>query len=250
MKTCIKITSMLLCFAATMSFLSCNGSDENEPLTNESLEGKKYYTNKVYSSYFDSWCQMEVKFSSNNKAYFTFTKTDYGSGETYVSNPIRSTYNMVYPDVVFEDDDGESYSATFVDNGNLKFLGAFVNEELACYDFNWFGIGCHGIGELRGWNFYSNPQTITGPYLGQEFSGGDSLINGQVRHKIIRFGAHTGCLCSYSGITDDVLNVDYPNFTIDEPNGAYTVGRFVDANTLFVTKFWDEDCELTFTRTR
>ena len=113
---------LLMCVAAAFSFISCE-----KELTNESVVGMKMYTNK-YAGY-SGWVQSEIRFAANNTAYLSYTTTNYETGEESASELEKATYNLVYPDVIFEDEDGRIYSATFVDNKTLVFDGAAFDEE-------------------------------------------------------------------------------------------------------------------------
>lgn len=229
-----KLMALLMCVAAAFSFVSCE-----KELTNESVVGKKMYTNKL-PGLFD-WFQSEIRFAANNTAYLTTIYTDYVTGEERTSELEKATYNLVYPDVVFEDEDGRSYSATFVDNKTLVFDGPTIDEEEEVmgryYPYCWR--------TAQGWSFYKNPHDITGPYAGQHFEGYSDYfyyycleIDLGVNYASIGGGDYIGRLV-----------VNYPTIAI----GDIFEGRFLDANRIQITK-WNgtdvSDRNIILTRTR
>lgn len=263
----LKMVGLLMSIAATLSVASCspddnndiNGSnnDNNGPLTEESIVGKKFYTNKMlYKGY---WHQSEIRFASNNTAYLTWIETDYTSGQEHRSDQQKATFNLDYPDVMFETEEGKLYPAIFTDNNLLVFDGynlTDLDEEKEGAPESW--------GYVKGWHFRTNPQTITGPYLGQVFYGtheedivwksGKEIYTFETT---LYFGANTAYVYEFAyGYSNrnvwGQLSVNYPNFTIMD-NYSYSgncKGRFVDANTIVITEFKGRPVNQTLTRIR
>lgn len=262
----LKMVGLLMSIAATLSVASCSpednndindsNSDNNGPLTEESIVGKKFYTNKMlYEGY---WRQSEIRFASNSAAYLTLIYTDYvdnDSGQEHRTDPQKATFNLDYPDVMFETEDGNLYPATFTDNNLLVFDGrnlTDLDEEKEGAPASW--------GYAKGWHFYTNPQTITGPYLGQVFYGtheedivwksGKDVYTFETT---LYFGANTAYVTEYgffSRYAWGSLTVNYPNFTIMDYDNGNCKGRFVDANTIVITEFSGRSVNQTLTRIR
>ncbi len=243
---------LLLFVAAAFFVASCTPEDNNDingsnndnssPLTEESIVGKKFYTNKLCC--FDSWSQSEIRFASNNTAYLTQITTKYSSGEEDRSDPQKASFNLDYPDVMFETEDGDLISATFTDNKLFVFGGqnlSDIQEEFEAMNVYRYTPAYWGW-RLHGWHFRTNPQTITGQYAGQRFVNGydkitfgvhcagvnvhfDELVNPDSPR-----GSSSGTIELWAGS----LTVNYPNFFIGD-DGWSVEGYFVDANTIIVT---------------
>ncbi len=236
----LKMIVLLMCIAAAFSIASCDredgpnnngGGGDNTPLTNETIVGKKLYTNKLPSQ--RCWLQSEIRFAANDIAYLTNTRKDYESGEENVENPKKATFNLVYPDVVFETEDGKSYSATFTDNNTLVFAGGEINEEQVALEY--WGYDLVSWNDSKGWRFTSNPQTITGPYAGQLFRWSLEYFSltfvfgaNYVYHTQSNLGGIDG---TYSFI------VNYPNISI----GDFFEGYFVGDTAIILTKYYDRE---------
>ncbi len=237
-----KMLGLLMCIAAAFSIASCDredgpsnngGGDDNTPLTNETIVGKKLYTDKLPSQ--RCWLQSEIRFAANNVAYLTNTRKDYESGEENAENPEKATFNLVYPDVVFETEDGKSYSATFTDNNTLVFAGGEINEEQVALEYWVYKLVSWN--DSKGWHFTSNPQTITGPYAGQVFGWSSAQFSfsltfyfgaNYVYHSQNNLGGSNG---TYSFI------VNYPNISI----GDFFEGYFGGDTAIICTKYYDRE---------
>lgn len=229
----------MLCIATAFLLVSCirdNGNDDNTPYTEESLVGKAFYTNSYWSND-DWWHQTQIRFGANNTAYLTRTRTkEEGEVYTETDGPVRASYNLFYPNIVFEDEDGNSYAASFVDGQTLVISRnggnlTDIEEELELETPKKWE-------KTKGWHFRTNPQTITGPYLGQYFVGG--LTYDGHKYPGIKFYANIATVGRLYDHCEGKLNVDYPNFTVT--GSGYISGEgnaegyFVDANTIVLTK--------------
>ncbi len=241
---------LLLFVAAAFFVASCTPEDNNDingsnndnssSLTEESIVGKKFYTNKLCG--FDRWSQSEIRFASNNTAYLTLITTHYDSGQEDRWSPPKASFNLDYPNVVFETEDGYYISATFTDNNLLVFgerdLSDIEEEFIAMHMYQY----TPAYWSANGWHFRTNPQTITGPYAGQRFVNGSNKIT---------FGVHcAGVNACFAELVDPdspmgnwsgtielwagSLTVNYPNFIIGTDSWSVE-GYFVDANTIVVT---------------
>lgn len=211
-------------------------TNDNSTLTEESIVGKFFYTNKYPT--LDTWQQSEIRFGADNTAFITHTSIVYETGGTKTSRLVKATYNLFYPNIVFEYNN-RNISATFVDNNTLVFDGGDFdgdwNEEMDCMA----AVGTpYSWGYVSGWHFYTSPQTITGQYVGQKFEG----FNGTVSCRLY-FGANYvffdpgfhDCMGDHG---DVVSSFSYPTFTIDEERDdsmSDVECVFVDANTIEVT---------------
>ena len=233
-----KLMRLLMCVAAAFSFVSCE-----KELTNESVVGKKMYTNNLPNAYV--WVQSEISFAANNTAYLTKIYTDYEDGDVFRTSPYKATYNVVYPDVIFEDEDGDIYSATFVDNKTLVFnisnydISTIDEEEMAMVE----ETPCFWR-EVEGWSFHEKPKDITGPYAGQYFEffgdvagyGASQSIRMSlgVNYAYVRWDSYSD---SYSRNAVGRLVVNYPTIAI----GDSFEGQFLDANRIQLTEWEGED---------
>ena len=108
MKKVINLLGILLIFTATTTMFSSCGDDENDPLTNESIAGKKYYTDKKLFGVSDDWEQAEISFTFDGYAYLQLTEIDFETGDIYKHDRDKATYNLDYPNIAF--DYGGSYN--------------------------------------------------------------------------------------------------------------------------------------------
>lgn len=242
----------LLVTLATI-FVSCSRDDDsNTPLTNESIVGRKYFSDKVYKweeefVYRDHWEQTEILFAENNTAYLTCIKTYCETGNTTRSEVKKASFNLAYPNVIFEslNSNGNTVShyATFTDNNTLVFDGG-QQRSLEMY-----GVPTEWS-NLSGIRFCTTSHAYAGPYTGQVFmheyrDALDSLhyetIGLGVDYAYYSEGWYTNFLYT--------LEIDYPNIKMTPINNSGIVdrsltGHFVDANTILIGE------NSTFTRTR
>lgn len=243
-----KIFCLFICIAVAFSIVSCDreegpdghsGSNDNTPLTSETIVGRKYYTDKLPGF---CWCQWEIRFAANGVAYLTETRTYYENGQEIISAPIKANYNLVYPDVVFEDEDGNNYPATFIDNNTMVFNGDNIEEDSLVFRFTYFASTTKPWGQFSGWHFRSTPNTITGPYVGQKYTGSTNGLGGIfefVNSCSLSLGAgYAACKTDYYNIGRLIIN--YPNISIGT---NFLEGRYVDENTIVLTKYNGNDIQ-------
>ena len=117
-----KITTLLLCIAASMSFVSCDDDnslitdDDNSPITEESIIGKRLFSDNHYDRV-DYYEFDELRFGSNNKAYIIHHSEDLFDNESKQSDPYEIEYTLEYPEVIFKNQYGDVQFARFI-NGN------------------------------------------------------------------------------------------------------------------------------------
>lgn len=223
---------MLLCGVSVVTFTACSDED-NTPLTTTDLAGKRYYSDKLYDPYYDRWIQKEIRFTSDNKVYCTKIHEDFMTGKIEKSSPVEYEYVIDYPNLTIRGE--KTFFASFVDNNTIVFEGDTSLRQIY--------KSASSTNKFEGLVFSTNPQTETGPYLGQRFnaSSTDRLWLGG------KF-AHVYC----EGTGSFIIN--YPNFIIYPyfNSSKETRGYFVDENTIILTKYCGSDCSspMTFHRIR
>ncbi len=254
---------LLICIVGTIPMTSC-GDDENAPLTNESIVGKKFYTDKCiftcdfepensgYYDHYNPWTQVEIKFSSDGYAYLQKNYYDYETGELVdQDSKKKALYHIDYPDVVFDPVDYDNSStvyAQFTDNNTLVFEG--VLDYYESYTNIWRF--------LDGYILTTNPQTITHPYINQYFEGENFThpYTGKIWKYLLHFGSHDAYFNITEGDYDkkdsylgwfDSLSIDYPNIRLVNTKVGEINGRFINANTIEMVV---ADSTVTLTRVR
>ena len=106
-----KILGLLMCIALAFVNTSCNREDDtnnNTTLTNETIVGKKYYTDKLFDG--EQMVQAEIRFTENKTAYLSCYYTDLNKKTKVQKSIVRASYNLTYPDIIFEDESGNVIS--------------------------------------------------------------------------------------------------------------------------------------------
>lgn len=243
------IIALLFCAIAVI-MVSCNkdnNNDSNTPLTNETIVGKKYFSDKVYRCVQDNWEQTEILLAENNNAYLTRITTNFETGNESRSEIKKASFNMAYPNIIFEATDNTgnitSYYASFPDNSTLVFEGEQRNLEGSGAPADWRWI--------NGDSFSTSSHSDDGPYTGQVFVYEYTTGLGKIKQKIIRLGTRYA-YCSWGENTQFwyTLEINYPNIKMTPVINSGGIlgdgsenGSFVDANTIVIG-------ENTFTRTR
>ena len=237
-----KILILITLFLSVAGFsVSCSRDDDsNTPMTTESIVGKKYFSDKVYKCDWDEWVQTEILFAENNTAYLTCIETIFGTDRETRTEVKKASFNMAYPNIIFEmtNNDGsvKSFYASFSSNNSMVFEGQHRDLEGMGVPLNWE--------EVKGVNFSTNPQTITGPFQGQAFGYIDAFDSLQNAFRL-------GIDYAYWGVLYE-LRIDYPNMVWGTNNfsNIEVEGHFVNSDTIIITKLWREDEDLTCIRIR
>lgn len=241
MKRFIKALAMMLTMTASVQFVSCTRDDDsnnggsNTPLTPETIAGRKFYTDKIYvpGTWNRRFQRTEVRFASNGKAYFTnyFEYQDHDREDE--STEVTAEYTLDYPQITFEYD-GKVLFANFESNASFKFEGRQT-------PYPQFPE------RISGWEFKTESQTITGPYMGWnfEYHGGEFGVFFGARTAIVdcsKVIAHNLSISVFGA-----LNVNYPDFSIDDGEDSVE-GYFIDSNAIVVTRIADYERNDTLTR--
>lgn len=245
-----KITTLLLCIAASMSFVSCDDDnslitdDDNSPITEESIIGKRLFSDNHYDRV-DYYEFDELRFGSNNKAYIIHHSEDLFDNESKQSDPYEIEYTLEYPEVIFKDKYGDVQFARFINGNELS-----VDEG----------------GDVLYYKRYSNNPQRVNDYIwthqGQVFFTRDSLMRTETRggydfeikevyecwlsfHKnYVTMSGRLLIYYSYGYYNEGPFTYE-DTFSYSEPyiTTSFMEGYFVGDNSFMITKFKEEEGE-------
>ncbi len=232
-KNYIYIISLLIFIIVSFMLSSC-GNKENDPLTVETIIGRKYYTDKVFDGNY--WNQIEMSFSAGNTVFLKYKSWHFDdSPRPRDYETIDCSFELNYPYIIIQNKYGDKISAKFTNNNTLIIDGELndVDVELSSREL-YRVIKYDELKMLKGWSLSTNPTTLTGPYLGWSFYGELTTSEGFSEGFGVNFHVEH-CFVRYIGACDYEIN--YPYFSALCVNKKYTTeGYFRNNDTLVITK--------------